>query len=85
MRDVGDPYRLGIVVEHNTDPREPGGGSCIFMHIWKGADTGTSGCTAMTIANIQALLAWLNPDDEPVLVQLPEAEYERLKKNWQLP
>ncbi len=85
MRAIGDPYRLGVVVEHNTDPREPGGGSCIFLHIWQGENTGTTGCTAMTPENMDTLVPWLDPADQPVLVQLPEPEYRRLKKVWQLP
>src|SRR3954453_14694300 len=29
MRRPDDLYRLGVFVEHNTDPKAPGGGSCI--------------------------------------------------------
>jgi D-alanyl-D-alanine dipeptidase len=78
-------YRLGVVVEHNTDPREPGGGSCIFIHIWAGPDKGTSGCTAMTSENIDKVVPWLDPADAPVLVQLPVTAYQQLKGTWQLP
>jgi len=28
-------YRHGLIVRHNSDPVEPGAGSCIFFHIWK--------------------------------------------------
>ncbi len=84
MRAVGQ-YRLGVVIDHNADPREPGGGSCVFLHIWKDEHTGTSGCTAMASDNIDAVVPWLDPADEPLLVQLPHAEYERLQKEWRLP
>jgi len=85
MRDVGERYRLGVVVDHNTDPRENGGGSCIFLHIWLGAKTGTSGCTAMAGGKMESLLSWLDPSAHPLLVQLPEAEYKKLQTAWSLP
>jgi hypothetical protein len=31
------------------------------------------------------VLAWLKPDAVPILVQLPRAEYERLRGAWMLP
>lgn len=78
-------YRLGIVVEHNTSPPVPGGGSCIFLHIWLGPGIGTAGCTAMREGDIETLVAWIDATASPVLVQLPEPEYQRLKKPWRLP
>lgn len=85
MREVGEQYQLGIVVDHNTDPRQPGGGSCIFIHIWNSPDTGTSGCTAMTAENIKNVITWLNPAEHPVLVQMPEPAFKKLKKTLKLP
>ncbi len=85
MRGVDPEYRLGIVVEHNTDPPVPGRGSCIFLHIWDGPAHGTSGCTAMTDAAIETLLRWLDPADRPVLVQLPRAAYLARLESWGLP
>ncbi len=77
-------YRLGFVIEHNAQAA-PQGGSCIFAHLWKSAAGTTAGCTAMTPALMQELLAWLKPQDHPVFVLLPQAEYERLRAPWQLP
>ncbi|HEY3915025.1 MAG TPA: L,D-transpeptidase family protein [Verrucomicrobiae bacterium] len=85
MRAVGGAYRLGVVVDHNTDPREPGGGSCVFIHIWQNSQTGTTGCTAMAGDKMENLLPWLDPAAHPILVQLPESEYKNLQKNWLLP
>ena len=85
MRGVGECYRLGVVVEHNTDPREAGGGSCVFLHIWKTPTTPTSGCTAMERKQMEKLAPWLDPAKHPALAQLPEAEYKQLQKDWQLP
>jgi D-alanyl-D-alanine dipeptidase len=80
-----DLYRWGILVDHNTGPAKPGSGSCIFIHIWRGPGQATVGCTAMPQAQLESVLAWLDPARQPVLVQLPLAEYKQLKKQWQLP
>jgi L,D-peptidoglycan transpeptidase YkuD (ErfK/YbiS/YcfS/YnhG family) len=85
MREVGEQYRLGVVVDHNIEPHVPGGGSCIFIHIWHDSGTGTTGCTAMAPDNIETILMWLDPAAHPVLVQLPKSEYKQLQKLWLLP
>ncbi len=85
MAAIGEPYRLGVVVDHNTDPRVPGGGSCIFLHIWQGPQIGTSGCTAMAPGEMESLVTWLDPAAHPVLVQMPAADYRRLRSDWHLP
>ncbi len=78
-------YKWGIVVEHNTGPARPGGGSCIFLHLWRGPGHGTAGCTAMAEPALTGLIAWLDAGRGPRLVQLPRAEYARLKTAWKLP
>ena len=81
----GDPrYRLGLVIEHNTRA-EPDQGSCIFAHLWRTPGEPTAGCTAMADADMEALLAWLDPAAQPRFVLLPVAEYRRLAAPWQLP
>jgi len=84
MRRRDDLYRQGIVIQHNT-PAAPAAGSCIFFHIWRGPTTPTRGCTAMTPADIARLFSWLDPSHSPLLVQLPEAQYEQLRERWHLP
>jgi D-alanyl-D-alanine dipeptidase len=78
-------YLWGLVVNHNTDPVRPGAGSCIFMHIWLGTGEGTVGCTAMAQDNLESVMGWLDPADNPLLLQLPIAEYNKLKHRWKLP
>ncbi|HWX53118.1 MAG TPA: L,D-transpeptidase family protein [Verrucomicrobiae bacterium] len=78
-------YRWGIVVDHNTRPTKPGGGSCIFVHIWRGRGQGTVGCTAMPQEELEAVLAWLDPRKEPLLVQLPLLQYRTVRTRWKLP
>lgn len=84
MRRSDELYRQGIVIQHNT-PASPAAGSCIFFHNWRGPTAPTRGCTAMEPANIAALFHWLDPRRNPVLVQLPEAQYEQLRGRWNLP
>src|SRR5260370_18579336 len=78
-------YRWAILVDHNATPPTPGGGSCIFLHIWRGPGQGTVGCTAMPQEQIESLLSWLDPARKPLLVQLPAPQYEKLRKRWKLP
>lgn len=91
MRDAGESYRWGVVVDHNAtvtgdiNPPEPGGGSCVFLHIWHSHDQGTAGCTAMPLPDLEILLTWLDPAQQPLLVQLSEPAYERLINRWMLP
>jgi D-alanyl-D-alanine dipeptidase len=83
MREV-EGYRWGVVVAHNARA-VPGGGSCIFLHIWAGPERGTAGCTAMEQPNLEALIRWLDSRKRPLLVQLPRSEYARLGPVWKLP
>jgi L,D-peptidoglycan transpeptidase YkuD (ErfK/YbiS/YcfS/YnhG family) len=78
-------YRWGLVVDHNTAPVTPGGGSCIFMHIWLGTGEGTVGCTAMAQENVETLLGWLDPAKKPLLLQLPQDRYRKIRRHWKLP
>ncbi len=85
MRRHDDQYRWGVIVDHNYASPEAGCGSCIFLHIWSAAGKGTAGCTAMESAKMEELLFWLDPKKNPVIVQLPQSEFARLQKSWQLP
>jgi len=85
MRRSDGQYRLGIVIGHNTDPVAPGGGSCIFLHIWESPSRGTSGCTAVSDIALEEILRRLRPDANPLLIQLPQGEYERMRAPRGLP
>lgn len=78
-------YALGLFVRHNSAPAVVGGGSCIFLHIWKGPGQPTVGCTAMAAPQLREVLLWLDPARSPVLVQLPAAELEARRAAWKLP
>ncbi len=84
MREVGEAYRWGVVVNYNT-PAVPTRGSCIFLHIGGEQGKGTAGCTAMAPDFLREVMAWIDPGRKPVLVQLPRAAYDALKPAWSLP
>ncbi len=83
MREIGPVYALGLVVQHNVDPVTPGKGSAIFMHIGEGK--GTAGCTAMAKTDLEQVVAWLDGEQYPCLVQLPIDTYRDKKSEWGLP
>ena len=90
MRRDDALYRLGVIVDHNgggalgTEPVR-GAGSCIFLHVWRGPGTSTAGCTAMPDVRLAEVMAWLDAEAAPVLVQLPAEAYQRLGASWALP
>jgi D-alanyl-D-alanine dipeptidase len=84
MLAVGAPYELGVVVAHNT-PAKAQMGSCIFLHIWTNADTGTSGCTAMEKINLEDVVKRLDAKRNPILIQFPIDVYRGNQKQWKLP
>jgi D-alanyl-D-alanine dipeptidase len=84
MRQIAQ-YRLGVIVGYNATPPRRGHGSCIFLHIWSGPASTTAGCTALDAGELEALMRWLDRSRSPMIVQLPAAEYERLRTSWQLP
>lgn len=85
MRMKSDVYKYGVFVDYNVKPALPGMGSCIFMHIWSGSNKPTSGCTAMKEGDILKLINFLDKKKNPLLVQVPRSEYEKLKRIYKLP
>jgi D-alanyl-D-alanine dipeptidase len=85
MLEVGPQYDLGVFVAYNSYPAISGNGSCIFLHIWKDAMTGTSGCTAMAREDLERVVKWLDPAKAPYLIQMTEAEYNFRRKPLRLP
>lgn len=84
MRFVRE-YHYGVIVGYNAAPPVRGRGSCIFLHVWDGPGSHTSGCTAFDADRVAEILAWLDPRRHPVIVQLPAAAYARLRGAWSLP
>ncbi len=84
MLAVGTQYELGIFVAHNSE-RQKGGGSCIFLHIWKDSSAGTAGCTAMEKSKMEKIFSWVDERKNPVLIQLTEDSYQQFQTKWKLP
>jgi L,D-peptidoglycan transpeptidase YkuD (ErfK/YbiS/YcfS/YnhG family) len=84
MREVGEAYRWGVVVNYNT-PAVAKRGSCIFLHIGGEGGRGTAGCTAMAPDLLREVMEWIDPARSPVLVQLPRAAFDALQPSWALP
>lgn len=80
MADI-PAYRIGIIVEHNAQ-RQPGAGSCIFIHLWTKGDQGTAGCTALRENDLVTLLRWLDPAQQPLLIQLPKDVARQVLPGW---
>lgn len=70
MKRKDDFYEYGVWVLYNSNPAKAGNGSCIFIHIWKDENSGTSGCTAMSKEYIIELIHWLDKKKNPVLLQV---------------
>ncbi|HQU92187.1 MAG TPA: L,D-transpeptidase family protein [Pyrinomonadaceae bacterium] len=85
MASITPEYDLGVFVAYNSYPVIKGNGSCIFLHIWKDANTPTSGCTAMAREDLERVVGWLDPKKNPYLIQMPEKEYSQYRKAWNLP
>lgn len=87
MKQGDYPHSLKLFIAHNAPPKAvPGSGSAIFFHIWRGGGSKpTAGCTTMEEKKLRELIAWIDPDKQPVYVLLPEAEYQAKKAEWKLP
>ena len=78
-------YHYAVMINHNTEKIQKGAGSCIILHCVSVDGDSTAGCTTMSRDEMENVLKWLDKDKNPVLVQLPESEYLRLKNQWELP
>lgn len=79
-----DLYKWLFEVKHNSE-NKPNYGSLIFLHLWRAADKGTAGCTAVEESTMNTLLNWIDPAAHPVLILLPEETYKEKKRAWGLP
>ncbi len=67
MRRKDDLYKLGLVVEYNTNPVVPGMGSAIFVHIWGRPFAVTAGCLALAEHDLEVVLDFLDPAKSPAI------------------
>ncbi len=87
MKQGDYAHALKLFIGHNPPPKaKPKAGSAIFFHIWRGGGSkSTAGCTTMSKANLEKLVAWVNPDKQPVYILLPQVEYKTYRAPWKLP
>ena len=84
MREISQ-YRIGVIVGYNAAPPVKPRGSCVFLHIWSGPESHTAGCTAMDVSALQDVMMWLDSRKRPMIVQLTDGAYDRLRAAWDLP
>lgn len=84
MRSEGEYYQWGAVIEQNP-ANKPGDGSCVFLHVSDESGKGTTGCTAMAKAELEVILGWLRPGDNPLLIEMPIAKYRQAARALRLP
>jgi D-alanyl-D-alanine dipeptidase len=84
MRAIPE-YREGVVIGYNDAAPRAGHGSCIFLHSLSSPKQRTAGCTAMDSEALSEVIRWLDASKQPVLAQMPEAEYQRRKAELKLP
>jgi L,D-peptidoglycan transpeptidase YkuD (ErfK/YbiS/YcfS/YnhG family) len=61
-------YKWGFVIDYNFENAIPGRGSCIFIHLWRGAGQGTEGCIAISEENMLELIKFLDLNLNPVIM-----------------
>jgi D-alanyl-D-alanine dipeptidase len=74
-------YEIGLIVKHN-EKNIPKKGSCIFLHVQKDINAPTSGCTSMSKDHLSQLLHWLDPQKEPLLIQIPKIYYRQILEHF---
>lgn len=74
-------YAIGITVAHNRSQKTDAG-SCIFLHIEKGENLPTSGCTSMKRSSLETIAQWLRPDAGPLLVQIPKRYCSEIESRY---
>jgi L,D-peptidoglycan transpeptidase YkuD (ErfK/YbiS/YcfS/YnhG family) len=61
-------YKMGFVVEYNTNPIVKGDGSAIFFHVWRRPGAFTAGCVAMAEEDIAKIIRFLDPKANPMVI-----------------
>jgi len=78
-------YRYLVEIHYNDRNPRKGSGSCIFLHVSPPPGGGTAGCTALAADDLLTLLRWLEPAQNPLLIQVPEPLLDSARAAWRLP
>ncbi len=87
MKQSDAAHSLKLFIGHNAPPDvTPNAGSSIFFHIWRADGArATAGCTTMSKAKLQWVIAKMDPTRRPIYVLLTKADYEKYRFAWKLP
>lgn len=77
MKRDDDQYKIGAVVDYNPKAVK-GRGSCIFLHVQKEPNHPTAGCTSMRFSDLDKVLKWLDPNRDPLLIQVTKQYLEQV-------
>lgn len=78
-------YELGAVIDFNPRGEDKEAGSGIFLHVWRGENQGTAGCTALSEEDVRKIAHWLNFKKNPILIQMDRETYKTYEALWGLP
>ena len=70
-------YRRGLFIDYPTNAAERAG-SCIFVHVWRAENSGTSGCVAFSQSDVEVLQTWVR-SQKAVIAILPSAEAKNIE------
>ena len=76
-----DLYEYGVVVGYNQKGVK-NAGSCIFLHIERGENIPTVGCTSMKKEYLIKIIQWLDKNKDPILIQVPKQYLEKVYKKF---
>lgn len=76
---------LTLAIRNNQEPVVPGKGSCTFLLSTTSKNGGTQGSTAIDESALNEIFEWLDPDLNPVFIQLPAEFAEGKRDAWELP
>ena len=77
MKRDDELYKIGVTVGHNLNAIKDRG-SCIFLHIERGENMPTVGCTSMKEKDIKKIASWLNKKSNPILIQIPKSASKKV-------
>lgn len=72
-----DQYREGLFIDYPTN-RALKGGSCIFVHVWRGEGSATTGCVALQESDVVEMQQ-LSAKGNAIIGILPETAWKRLR------
>ena len=76
LRRADGLYDLVLTTDWNWPKAEPGRGSAIFIHRWRGPARPTAGCLALHPVHLRRLAARLRPGTRVTIAQPTEFSYE---------